>query len=384
MTIQGPFLKRGRIPKTTCLPKYYNKFTFDVETMKRTWAEVVGFKSPDLTGKIAPEIKPGTYNYKDKDKFPFKELMIPYHYEKFAPAQLPFPGRFQEIKVVPTRQYYLNLDMAKATLANMGRTKQDDKGYLIPSSYMPGIPFPRPSGAGQFKAIQVVYNMQLLQFGVGSTQCLYTLHGFNRRMEKDWDATNDQWALSCAGRIYQPKVGTQGFYDERAQKRGEIMNFILHWLSPQDSVGNAMNGIGSLDPLEPSQTFMYIGQMRRVRKLSAEDTQDSFQGADFIGDDGGGNFSQKLSPDVFHINLKLQSGNILFQWVGRREHSIWTRQIRKCIMLNLSADLYMLLLRLNSIQTMFIPSVSSTLIKKCSNRYIRNAMTRRDVCTEPL
>ena len=35
-------------------PEVYKKVTYDVEAMKRTWAEVVGFRSPDVVGKVVP------------------------------------------------------------------------------------------------------------------------------------------------------------------------------------------------------------------------------------------------------------------------------------------------------------------------------------------
>lgn len=56
-----PIYKTTSNPKNYLPPQAYNKVTFDVEAMKRAWADLVGFKSPDETGKIAPEIKPGTY-----------------------------------------------------------------------------------------------------------------------------------------------------------------------------------------------------------------------------------------------------------------------------------------------------------------------------------
>ena len=52
--------------------------SFDVEEGSRRWAELVGFKSPDLVGEIAPEIKPGKYTLEDKTKYPFDKLMPPH------------------------------------------------------------------------------------------------------------------------------------------------------------------------------------------------------------------------------------------------------------------------------------------------------------------
>ena len=98
--------------KKVVSPEAYNNLTYDVAVMKSLWAEVVGFKAPDVVGKVAPEIKPGIYSYKDKNKFPFKELMCPELYTRFAPGGKPQVGNFPEIKVVPTRQYYYPLPIA--------------------------------------------------------------------------------------------------------------------------------------------------------------------------------------------------------------------------------------------------------------------------------
>lgn len=35
-------------------PEIYAKLIFDIEGMKKAWTEVIGFKSPDVVGQIAP------------------------------------------------------------------------------------------------------------------------------------------------------------------------------------------------------------------------------------------------------------------------------------------------------------------------------------------
>src|SRR5450756_210858 len=57
-------------PKQVLLKDFYAKLSFDVDSMKSLWAELVGFKAPDIVGKVAPEIKPGKYTYKDLAKNP--------------------------------------------------------------------------------------------------------------------------------------------------------------------------------------------------------------------------------------------------------------------------------------------------------------------------
>ena len=110
-----PYLTTTLAYKKVLPPEVYSKLTYDIEEMKKLWAECVGFKAPDEVGKIAPEIKPGTYSYKDKAKYPgLKELMIPLQYEFFKEGGPPLAGSYAEIKVVHTIMYEFSSTIAKA------------------------------------------------------------------------------------------------------------------------------------------------------------------------------------------------------------------------------------------------------------------------------
>ena len=74
-------------------PDVYASLVYNEEEMKAFWADTVGFKAPDEVGKIAPHITPGMYSYRDKERLPFKKLMIPNHYERFRPGEPPFTGK---------------------------------------------------------------------------------------------------------------------------------------------------------------------------------------------------------------------------------------------------------------------------------------------------
>jgi hypothetical protein len=103
----APLLKiRGPKQLLPPPPALYEALTYDIEKMKALWSEIVEFKAPDVVGKIAPEIKPGKYTYKDvANNQQFKELIAPYLMDKIAPAGLPFVGNLSEFEIVPTRQY---------------------------------------------------------------------------------------------------------------------------------------------------------------------------------------------------------------------------------------------------------------------------------------
>ena len=276
-------------------PDIYGKLTYDVEEMKKLWAECVGFRSPDEVGKIAPEIKPGTYSYKDKGKYPgLKELMIPLHYEEFfKPGGPPLAGCYPDIKVVPTRQYYWALPIAKATKEGMGRTQLDDKGLIKEETYVAGFPFPKPEG--KFKANQVIYNWLKRYIGWESGYITATTRGFTRGLRIDQEMVSDASVVRFKGRVM---IDPLGWYDERAKSIGEEMGFSFFYLAPRDMYGNVIGSVKYLDPNKYDQMMLYINALRRVRLMSATDIQDSIGGADVIYADSFG-YSQKLSSTIF-------------------------------------------------------------------------------------
>ncbi|MBW2370467.1 MAG: hypothetical protein JRH15_21560, partial [Deltaproteobacteria bacterium] len=52
-------------PYQVCPKEIIDVLTFDVEKMKTAWVEVVGFRAPDVVGKISPEIKLGKYTWQE-------------------------------------------------------------------------------------------------------------------------------------------------------------------------------------------------------------------------------------------------------------------------------------------------------------------------------
>lgn len=283
-------------------PQLYNALVYDVDTMKKEWSEVVGFKAPDVVGKIAPEIKPGKYSYKDKNKYPgLKELMIPLHYnDRFKPGAPPYAGNFPEMEVIPTRQYYWALPVAEATKRNEGKTKLDNKGYVAEKTWQGGYPFPRPSG--KFKAQQIMYNVEkrALQFN-GDFFIWGRFDGVTKTLKRDFEGIYDVRHMALAGRVALPP---HGWFDKRAEVRGESRGFITKFMAPRDVYGTVASAMYYLDPKTVDQQMMFIPSLRRVRKLSATDTQDPVMGQDQIYDDQEG-WLQKLSPTNYPYKFEV-------------------------------------------------------------------------------
>ena len=109
-------------PKSLLPPEIYEQMIFDVDETKRQTAEIIGFKSPDVVGKIAPEIKPGKYTYKDVEQNPgLKELFPPELLIHIKPGGPPFAGSIPEFEIMPTRQLYWFLRLCEITKKNLGR-----------------------------------------------------------------------------------------------------------------------------------------------------------------------------------------------------------------------------------------------------------------------
>ena len=104
-------------PKKILPPEIWDEMVFDVEEAKKLNAELVGFKSPDLVGKIAPEIKPGKYTYQDLKKSPgLKELFPPELRLHIKAAGPPLPASIEAFEIIPTEQLYWFLRAKKRRL----------------------------------------------------------------------------------------------------------------------------------------------------------------------------------------------------------------------------------------------------------------------------
>lgn len=281
-------------------PEMYKKLSYDPEEMKKAWSDVVGFRAPDVVGKIHPEIKPGKYTWKDVQNNPaFKALMWPTMYERMKPPGPPYGGNIPEFEIIPTRQYYWSLPVAKLTKANEGKTKLNEKGWIVSSTWEGGYPFPRPSG--KFKPQQIMYNWEARSFNYENNfYLLGRCQAFNKNLKVDFDGAFDVRGLQLSGRTKDPV----GALDERAKKMGERKQFSFQFLAPRDVAGMTQIAYFYIDPNKQDNILLYVPSMRRIRKMSATDTQDPVGGVDAIYDDNEG-FYHKLSPTVYPYKFEV-------------------------------------------------------------------------------
>ncbi len=286
-------------PKDVFPPDVWKWINFDQEKMKVLWRELAGFTAPELVGKIAPEIKPGKYTYEDLEKYPgLKELFPQVLLKTVKAGGPPFICSIMDFEIEPTRQLPKSLPQCEATKRNLGKTKLDKDGYLIARSWQGGVPFPRPSG--KFKAQQVYYSVEKRS---SQHDFCYKLTGetleFGKKLTMDKYAKYLRNGLKLMGRCYFPPFG---WYDERAEKRGEFFTSATSILEPRANRGLVTMGIRYDDTKKMDPMFIYLPQMRRIRKMSSTDTQDPLGDSSY---DDMSYISQKITPKRFPYKFEI-------------------------------------------------------------------------------
>ena len=291
---------------------FYKKFipddawkllAFDEEKSRQAWEKCVGFKSPDLVGKIAPEIKPGKYTMADKEKYPWKELMPATLYQMWnEPGTEGLPnhmGYFTEFEVVPTQQVWYAQPVGERSPQNLGQVKQDEQGYIDIDTYKGGVPFPQPSGP--HKGIQLLYNWMFKMYTSDNALEYDLTLGMNSGWNIDHHGVADYLWLRLAGRSMYPPYG---WYDARAEKMKELLVQTYTVAQPRDLFGNVYYFVFYGDARKDPNFMAYVNLLRRVRKLSSSDRQDQAVGQDICFDDAAG-YMQAIRPDRYPYEYKV-------------------------------------------------------------------------------
>jgi hypothetical protein len=299
----SPFYTKCNYYKQFIPDNVWNLIAFDEEKSRQAWEKLVGFKSPDLVGKIAPEIKPGKYTMADKGEYPWKELMPATLYQMWnEPGDEGLPnhmGYFTEFELAPTRQVWRALPVGERSLKYMGQTKQDEQGYIINETYKEGVPFPRPSGP--HKGIQLMYNWTKRAYPADNTLEYDLTLGMNSGWNIDHNGIADYVWVRLQGRSMYPPYG---WYDKRAEKMTEELVQTYTVTQPRDLFGNVYYILFYGDSRKDPSFMAYVNLLRRVRKLSSSDRQDQAVGQDICFDDGAG-FAQALSSTRYPYTYKV-------------------------------------------------------------------------------
>ncbi len=303
--------------KTMVPPEVYGLMTFYVDEAKRQTAEIIGFKSPDLVGKIAPEIKPGKYVYNDLEKYPgLKELFPPELLLHIKPAGPPFVGSIPAFEIIPTKQIYWFLRLCEMTKKNLGKTKLDKDGYIVPFSWEGGVPFPRPSG--KFKAQQVFYNFEKR---VTHFDTCYSIKSetmsYNRNLIRDEYRQTASSNIKFMGRTLFPPYG---WFDEHAKRNGEFQSYSSVTLLPRKLKGTVLLNHKYDDPDKMNQWMIYVPSLRRIRKMNPTDTQEPT--GDLTYDDLS-HISQKITPKKYPYEFEIIAEREYLMPIQYNKADVW-------------------------------------------------------------
>jgi len=255
------------------------------------WEKMVGFKAPDVVGKVAPGIKPGMVidagNYKqipDLDKLLPKSLydrLDPNSYAPLAP-----------IKVAETNQYHCSRGYLEKSLETAKTIKFAADGISL-EGYQGGFPFIHPKNGVEL--IQLADNVYL-----GDT---FAMRPMRLRL---YNAKNKpERELRQHLNVLRYKGCTDWRGEDIEPNPQEIMYVVSGtFVYPRDLSGTAYVRKRYLKAENPDEFLLYIPSMRRIRRLSGRDTQDPLFGSDLTWDDYN-IFWQKLSATDFPNEYKI-------------------------------------------------------------------------------
>ena len=305
-------------PLKSAVPaEIYNLMTFDVEEAKKKTAEILGFKSPDLVGKIAPEIRPGQYTYQDLKESPgLKELFPPEILLHIKPGGPPLIASIPEFEIIPTRQHYWFLRLGEITKQNLGKTKLDKDGYIVPLSWQGGYPFPQPSG--KFKAQQVYYNFEkrLGTYDMSFASKTQSM-SFDKNLAMDNLIQSGSYKIKFMGRTLFPPYG---WFDEQAKRNGKFWSLLNVTLFPRELSGMVLLNHKYDDPDKMDQWMIYVPSLRRIRKMNPTDTQEP--AGDMAYDDMS-TLSQKITPKRYPYKFEIIAEREYLMPIGYNRAKAW-------------------------------------------------------------
>lgn len=257
----------------------------------KEWEKMLGYKAPDVVGKVAPEIIPGTVidstNYKN---YPgLKELLPACLYDRLDPQSY---APLAPIKVVETVQYHNSWGFLKKSLANRETCKFAEDGLTL-VGYQGGFPFAPPKNGTELAVIDD--NGYL-----GDTFAMrpMRLRLFNRKNQSEREMRQDLGFFRYFG-CTDWKEDVTPNPEQLHYFNSGVFNY------PKDVSGAAYVRKRYLPADKPDEFLLYIPSMRRVRRMGGRDTQDPLFGSDLVWDDFN-MWWQKLSTKEFPNEYKMQ------------------------------------------------------------------------------
>ena len=255
------------------------------------WANMVGFKAPDVVGKVAPEIKSGmVIDSSNYTQFPgLKELLPKSLYDRLDPMSY---APLAPIRVAKTDQYHLSRGFMEKSLLSAKTCKIAADGISL-EGYQGGFPFIKPKNG--IELIQLADNVYLGDSFAMRPMRLRLYNSKNRperEIRQNLNVLRYKGCTDWRGKDIEPNPQN-------------IMYVVSGtFIYPRDLSGTAYVRKRYLDAGASDEFLLYIPSMRRIRRLSGRDTQDPLFGSDLTWDDYN-IFWQKLSNTDFPNEYKI-------------------------------------------------------------------------------
>lgn len=258
--------------------------------LAKDWENMLGYKAPDLVGKVAPEINPGmvidSKNYKD---YPgLKDLLPESLYNRLDPnAYAPLAP----IKIVKTDQYHFSRGFLNKSLVN-SKTCRFAEDQLTIVEYQGGFPFLPPKNGNE---LAVCDDNGYLGDTFAMRPMRLRLYGRDNKPEREM----------------RQNLGFLRYFGctdwkENVQPNPEQIHYFNSgvFTYPRDVSGAAYVRKRYLPADKSDEFLLYIPSMRRIRKMGGRDTQDPLFGSDLVWDDFN-MWWQKLSTTDFPNDYKM-------------------------------------------------------------------------------
>jgi hypothetical protein len=255
------------------------------------FAKLVGFKSKDKVGKVAPEIKPGMKidgtNYK---QYPgLAELLPKSLYDRMDPKAY---APMAPIKIKETDQYHLGKGWMDKSMQSEKNGKIGADGITM-EGYVGGFPFIHPKNGVE---LAQWYNNKYLGDSFAMRPMRLRLYGRDNKPERELrQHLNVLRYMNCTD--WMP----QGI-----QPNPEQIHYVVSgtFIFPKDIAGTSYVRKRYIQANKADEFLLFVASMRRIRRMSGRDTQDPLFGSDLVWDDYNMGW-QKLSPTEFPNDYKM-------------------------------------------------------------------------------
>jgi hypothetical protein len=223
-----------------------------------------------------------------KDNFAKAEELLPPFVRWLVTQGMPIP-------VIETKKVHWPKAYKEATEKYAGQVKLSADGKDM-FNYVAGCPFPNVDINDPLAGFKLMWNHEQRPYIIDNVGTEWIVELVNRKGEMERAYGSSFWRrMMWSGRLYtEPKP---------VVPHNPPIRYTEQWgplFIPNDLKGAGVVNFRYLPPDVPDDTYMYLPELRRVRRISAANRSDAFWGTD--GDiDSIGGFNAKVSYWTFRV-----------------------------------------------------------------------------------